>query len=591
MKLLQRGLYFDRFGMNWAVMLLLACLVSGSHPVLVYSQGVTPESARVKAMVQKGIKFLNGYEHKPKTKSNTVDDHLGTVGGRALRALAIAKYHEVYKIPGGKSNRHVAEALQDCRAIAGNPKKLPDAEGKMYQPALALIFLCEVDPKGSKTQINAIVDYLVAQQLKCGAWSYTGFRELNHGDTSQTQYVILALWTAKNVGIYVQEDVIVKACNWLLRTQESAGGWAYQPAAPGDPYSDFGEYANHNSAPSMAAAGLGSLYITAGMLQFVNTEPVKQVVKKKSVSTILKVKDETEKLTPVTTAVDGGRVKAGLKKGDSWFSRNGLSAKCGCSVGAECCKGTDHYPYYYYYVFERYSTFRELSQRVNEPSPGWYQQGVNLLARQQAANGSWMGSGKKGQFIGPVAATSFSVFFLIRNTRKSVSKLAQTTDFQGGRGLPADTTSARFQGAKVMGSPIGGDIDSLLGLLEDVDNPKFNNLVALPPELVLSTDQKKRNAQVAKLEKIIRSGSYEARRIAVQNLGRSEGMDAVPILIFALSDPDETVMKAARDSLRFISRRIEGFGLPDKATPRERGQAQEKWRNWYRSVRPDAKFD
>ncbi len=463
----------------------------------------------------------------------------------------------------------------------------------MYQPALALIFLCEVDPKGSKAHINAIVSYLIAQQLNCGAWSYTHFRDLNHGDTSQTQYVILALWTAKNVGIYVPEQVIVKACNWLLRTQESAGGWAYQPAAPGDPYSDFGEYANHNSAPSMAAAGLGSLYITAGMLQFVSAEPVKEIVEKKSVSAILKVKDETKrkKLTPVTTAVDGGRVKGGLKKGDAWFSRNGLSAKCSCSVGAECCKGSDHYPYYYYYVFERYSTFRDLAQGVNHSSPAWYQQGVNLLAKQQAANGSWKGNGKKGQFIGPVAATSFAVFFLIRNTRKSISKLAQATDFQGGRGLPQDTTAARFQGSKVLGSPIGGDIDSLLGLLADVDNPKFDNMVALPPELVLSKNQKQRNSQVAKLEKVIRSGSFEARRIAVQNLARAQGMDAVPILIFALSDPDETVMKAARDALRFVSRKINGFGLPDKATDPDRARAQQRWRNWYRSVRPDVKLD
>jgi len=588
MKLLQQR---DRSGMNLASLLVLACALTASFTGVIHAQGVTPDSPRVKAMVQKAIKFLNDYKHKPTTNLNTVDDHLGTVGGRALRALAIAKYHEVYKIPGGKSNRHVVQTLQECRDIAGNAKRLPDAEGKMYQAALALIFLCEVDPKGSKAQINAIVDYLVKQQLDCGAWSYTHFRKLNHGDTSQTQYVILGLWTAKNVGIYVPENVIVKACNWLLRTQESAGGWAYQPAAPGDPYSDFGEYANHNSAPSMAAAGLGSLYITAGMLQFVSAEPVKEVAKKKSVSSILKVKDDSKELTPITTAVDGGRVKAGLRKGDSWFSRNGLSAKCNCSVGAECCKGTDHFPYYYYYVYERYSTFRDLAQRVNEPSPTWYQQGVNILARQQAGNGSWMGSGKKGRVIGPVAATSFSIFFLIRNTRKSVSKLAQNTDFQGGRGLPTDTSSARFQGTKVMGSPIGGDIDSLLGLLEDVDNPKFDNLVALPPELVLSKDQQKRNAQVAKLEKIIRTGSYEARRIAVQNLGRSQGIDAVPILIFALTDPDETTMKAARDSLRFISRRIDGFGLPDKATPRERSQAQEKWRNWYRSVRPDAKLE
>ena len=125
----------------------------------------------------------------------------------------------------------------------------------------------------------------------------------------------MALWTAKNVGIYVPENVIVKACNWLLRTQESAGGWAYQPAAPGDPYSDFGEYANHNSAPSMAAAGLGSLYITAGMLQFVSTEPVKEVVKKKSVSAILKVKEESEKLTPVTNS-DNNRCR--WRPGQGW---------------------------------------------------------------------------------------------------------------------------------------------------------------------------------------------------------------------------------------------------------------------------------
>ena len=90
--LLQRG---DRSGMNSASLLLLACGLSLSFSGLINAQGVTPESPRVKAMVQKGIKFLNDYKHKPKTNLNTADDHLGTVGGRALRALAIAKYHEV----------------------------------------------------------------------------------------------------------------------------------------------------------------------------------------------------------------------------------------------------------------------------------------------------------------------------------------------------------------------------------------------------------------------------------------------------------------------------------------------------------------
>jgi len=592
-------------------LLLLSALMILAAPLTSWSQGLTPESARVRAMVDKGIKYLNSYTSKPQTGKTRSEDHMGDIGGRVLRALAIAKYHDVYKIPGGKTNPHVASALAECRAASKTTSKLYGKTGdlgdQLYAAALALIFLCEVDPKGSKVEIAAVTDFLIKHQMGNGAWTYVRYQKLGYGDVSQTQYVVLALWSAKQVGAYVPEEVITKACGWLMRTQEGAGSWGYQPKVDGGksqphrsdnpPLSgaetpDQVWYSNHNTAPSLAAAGLSSMYITAGMLQFVPAEPVAIVEKKKSVSSILKIKEEKKELKPLTNALDAGRLKNGLQRGDAWFNRNGLSAKCRCNSGRDKCGGKDHYPYYYLYVYERYCTFRDLANRLNDPSPGWYQQGVNYLdGKQNKKDGSWQGVGKNSMKIGPAVATSFAIFFLIRSTQKSVGKLAQKTDFQGGRGLPQDTTAARFQGSKVLGSPIGGDIDSLLGLLEDVDNPKFDNMVALPPELVLSKDQKQRNSQVAKLEKVIRSGSYEARRIAVQNLARAQGMDSVPILIFALSDPDETVMKAARDALRFVSRKINGFGLPDKATDPERARAQQNWRNWYRSVRPDVKLD
>ena len=64
-----------------------------------------------------------------------------------------------------------------------------------------------------------------------------------------------------------------------------------------------------------------------------------------------------------------------------------------------------------------------------------------------------------------------------------------------------------------------------------------------------------------------------------------------PILIYALSDPDRGVALAARDGLRFISRKFDGVGLPDKFTPAEQTSAIDAWQRWYRTVRPDAELE
>jgi hypothetical protein len=64
----------------------------------------------------------------------------------------------------------------------------------------------------------------------------------------------------------------------------------------------------------------------------------------------------------------------------------------------------------------------------------------------------------------------------------------------------------------------------------------------------------------------------------------------VPALIYALSDPDQPVRRYARDGLRFISRKFDGFGMPDEPTLSELQQAQQKWRDWYRTMNPKHVF-
>ena len=67
-------------------------------------------------------------------------------------------------------------------------------------------------------------------------------------------------------------------------------------------------------------------------------------------------------------------------------------------------------------------------------------------------------------------------------------------------------------------------------------------------------------------------------------------MDIVPTLIFALTDPDTVVRKEARDGLRFVSRKFEGFGLPDKPNDKQVEDATRAWKQWYLKANPSYVF-
>jgi len=73
-------------------------------------------------------------------------------------------------------------------------------------------------------------------------------------------------------------------------------------------------------------------------------------------------------------------------------------------------------------------------------------------------------------------------------------------------------------------------------------------------------------------------------------LGQSDELKVVPTLIYALTDPDPMVPRYARDGLRFISRKFEGFGLSDSPNAGEIANAQKKWREWYRTMDPGYVF-
>ena len=78
--------------------------------------------------------------------------------------------------------------------------------------------------------------------------------------------------------------------------------------------------------------------------------------------------------------------------------------------------------------------------------------------------------------------------------------------------------------------------------------------------------------------------------MAVRLLGRQGELDNVPILIYALTDQDPRVQAEADGGLKLISRRFDGVGLPDRPEPSDLKAAVTRWKEWYRTIRPDATF-
>ncbi len=241
------------------------------------------------------------------------------------------------------------------------------------------------------------------------------------------------------------------------------------------------------------------------------------------------------------------------------------------------------YDHYYLYALERYKSFREQIDKSPDVNPDWYDQGVRWLASQQQANGGWKGQCQN------TADTAFACLFLMRSTQKSIKANLGQGLLTGGRGIPKDAAHIRIRAGKIVAEPLTASPEEIMSIMEDPDHPDFAAL-ADNPESVLAIDPGSQKGAVQRIRRQILTGKVEARRLAVKALSHHRDLENVPVLIFALGDRDPQVMREARDALRFISRKFDGFGISDTATEEEQDAGIMAWKDWYRSIRPDAKF-
>lgn len=236
-------------------------------------------------------------------------------------------------------------------------------------------------------------------------------------------------------------------------------------------------------------------------------------------------------------------------------------------------------------------SFLEVSRGEFEDEPVWYNQNVTDLKKLQESDGSWGGPTmvKTGiqPFLSPKENTAFAVLFLIRSTKKAIAQLSSGT-MQGGYGLPKSTKGMQTKGGQLIDAPKAGSVTGMLDLLEQGGDEVDDK--AIYASLALSKDPQERADQLKRLKRMVKGGPYKTRRAAARMLGQSSDLDIVPTLIFALTDPDKTVQREARNGLRFVSRRFEGFGLPDDPNPKQVDAAVKAWKQWYLLSNPSYIF-
>ncbi|MCA9140791.1 MAG: hypothetical protein KDB00_28660 [Planctomycetales bacterium] len=524
--------------------------VSGSR-----AWGYTPSDPVVTAMVDSGLRFL---------ESELQEGTTGNAGEVVMCAYAHFKADHDPTNPVVQKGISAALQIIDTLDASSTPKF-------NYEVAVSVFLLCEIDHNKYRSQLTACYRYFAEIQLPVGGFGYKGE---SVGDVSQTQYIVLALWTMERHGIEVDYNRIKSIIRWLLMVQDPSGGWPYLGTVPPN---GRGLVPQNEVRVSMALAAGSSLLIGGDSLGLWGAsasadkggyEGLPKAVK-------LYVADSNDDRRQKTEKMDSGTLFRAIAAMQAWRSKT-----------KEQEAQVRMWYYYTVYSIERFESFMEIAgESTINPSPDWYNRIVDELKRRQTDKGGW----ERTQYTSASVSTAFAILFLIRSTKMALGDPASATS-RGGYGIPANAANAKLDGGMAVVESPAKSVAEMLSLLEG-DGANDLDGKSLMESAVLPTDPVQRAAQLDRLERLVRgSKSWQSRRVAAKILGTSDEFRVVPALIYALSDGDTIVRTYARDGLRFISRKFEGYDMPDDPTNADVRKAQKQWREWYVRMHPGYVF-
>ncbi len=256
---------------------------------------------------------------------------------------------------------HIARALD---VIADS------SDEHVYVVSLKIMALAQADGEKYRKQVERSARWLMRAQGETGLWSY----QLNpvSFDHSNSQFALLGLHAAAQIGVKVPGGVWGAARKRVLTTQNRDGGWSYTFRG-----SSYG---------SMTAAGVSDLLILGSA-----------------------VASPTEKGMRNGLAPNCGRYRedAPLMNGLRWLGRE-FTAEQNPGRGRSNVQ-------YWLYAVERCGILSGLQTFGRHD---WYRAGVAKLVRDQRGDGGW----------GSLENTCFSIMFLAKGRKPLLVQKLQWSD-------------------------------------------------------------------------------------------------------------------------------------------------------------------
>jgi hypothetical protein len=227
--------------------------------------------------VARGLDWLQAHQHrdgywaelvgyKLNTGYETLDDRpLPHVG---VTALALMSFLAGGHLPDrGKYGDVLQRGLDFVLASAQDDGQITAHGTRMYSHAFATLFLAEiygmVDRPDVKQVLQRSVDLIVDSQNAEGGWRYRPFAR--ESDMSITVCQVLALRSARNVGIHVPISTIRNAQNYVYRSAVRSNDRSFRFRGHGGFGDDGGSFRYQNRENTRAtfpltAAGVTTLY-------------------------------------------------------------------------------------------------------------------------------------------------------------------------------------------------------------------------------------------------------------------------------------------------------------------------------------------
>lgn len=559
------------------------------------SSALAADNDRIERSIKRGVAFLKQYKPDPVRRGYPVAcDAL--VGLTLLETGTAATDARVEKL--ADSVRHGCPDLTHT-----------------YSVALAILFLDRLNDANDVPLIQALGNRLLLGQNQAGGWSYycgnprdaeiKRLRSLlqqrmpnpvpgegrpggpprkppprheppegkDKGDNSNTQFALMGLWKARRHG--VQADKGLTAVEQRFRkSQNKDGGWSY---IPGD---------RKGSTASMTCVGLLGLAM--------HHVALKQVV--------LRTEARPPGNAPAADPGQDRAIRNGLLALGTVINPNPRSAPVNHRI--DC---------YFLWSLERVAVAYGLNT-IGEKD--WHAWGARMLLAKQDNDGSWPG-------FSPEVETCFALLFLRKANLTqdiSASLTGKVTDpgkvvLRGSRDLmkpppvvkekpaakPVEKTkiaepklskpateAERLTQALVKASAT--EQAQLLGRYRDAKGTDYTDALASAiPQLGGNLRSQARDAladrltrmKAATLRNKMKETDPEIRIATALACGMKEDQAFVPDLIALLEDREDSVVRAARVSLKSLT--SQDFGPLPGASTADRGKAVTAWKNWYLS--------